>query len=330
MLTEKENYLRMLRGEMPEFLPKYDMMGWGAPCSLFSDLKNEAGTKVNEFGVEYSITKESVGAVIPTPGKYVLDDITKWRDVIKTPDISDVDWEKLAKKDLEGKNPDNPLFCYCGPQFMNLIDFMGFTEGLCAIQEEPEEVYALFEYLTKYNLEKQKKLIKYYKPDIFCLCDDTAMAKNPFISLEAYRTLIKPFQKLEADLALENGMLLTMHNCGRCEDQIEDWIEMGVTGWDPAQISNDLLGIKKKYGRKLVLNGCWDSNGPVSWPSTDDKILMDALVEYVDTYAPGGAFAFGAHVMGVEDDTEAKRKSEMINKFYWDYARDWYKNHGEA
>ncbi|MBR6521830.1 MAG: veratrol--corrinoid protein metyltransferase, partial [Oscillospiraceae bacterium] len=84
MLTEKENYLRMLRGEMPEFLPKYDMMGWGAMCSIFSDLKNEEGTKVNEFGVEYSITKESVGAVIPTPGKYVLDDITKWRDVIKT------------------------------------------------------------------------------------------------------------------------------------------------------------------------------------------------------------------------------------------------------
>ena len=103
---------------------------------------------------------------------------------------------------------------------------------------------------------------------------------------------------------------------------------MGVTGWDPAQITNDLLGIKKKYGRKLVLNGCWDSNGPVSWPTTDDKILMDALVEYVDTFAPGGAFAFGAHVMGMEGDTEAKRKSEMITKFYWDYARDWYKTQG--
>ena len=330
MLTEKENYLRMLRGEMPEFLPKYDMMGWGVICSLFADLKNEAGVKINEFGVELSTTKEAGGATMPAPGKYILDDITKWRDVIKAPDLSGVDWEKLAKKDLANKDPNNPLFAYCGAQFMPLMDFMGFTEGLCAMYEEPEEVYALFEYITDYNLELEKNMIKYYKPDIYYLCDDTATAHNPFISLDMYRSLVKPFQKKQADLARENGLLVQMHNCGRSEDQIDDWLELGVAAWDPAQVSNDLLGIKKKYGRRLVLNGCWDSSGPVSWTTTDDQVLKDALVEYVDTFAPGGAFGFAAHVMGSIDDPDAKRKMDIIDKFYWDYARDWYKNHGEA
>jgi hypothetical protein len=33
-LTEKENYLRMLHGEFPDFLPRYDMMGWTGMTSL--------------------------------------------------------------------------------------------------------------------------------------------------------------------------------------------------------------------------------------------------------------------------------------------------------
>ena len=28
--------------------------------------------------------------------------------------------------------------------------FMGFTEGLCAMAEEPEEVYALFDYMCDF------------------------------------------------------------------------------------------------------------------------------------------------------------------------------------
>ena len=27
-LTEKENFLRMFEGELPEYLPKYDYFGW--------------------------------------------------------------------------------------------------------------------------------------------------------------------------------------------------------------------------------------------------------------------------------------------------------------
>ena len=216
---------------------------------------------------------------------------------------------------------------YFGKIFQRLCDFMGFEEGLCAIAEEPEEVYALFEYLCDFYIDVLKKYIPSYRPEAICIPDDTATARGPFISRKTYQNLVLPFHRRIAELALENGVFIQKHDCGRCEDFIEDWIDMGVTAWDPAQPSNDLKGIKEKYGRRLIIAGGWDSQGPASFPETDERIFKDLLAEYVDTLAPNGGFIFAAYVAGQTGDPEVKRRNEMIRDFYQDYARDWYARH---
>lgn len=125
--------------------------------------------------------------------------------------------------------------------------------------EEPDEVMELFEYMNKFYMEVSAKAMEYYKPDVWCITDDTATATNPFISVEMYREMVKPFHTREASFAKNIGMPIDMHDCGRCEDFIEDWLDFGVTCWNPAQVMNDLKGIKEKYGNRLVLEGCWDS-----------------------------------------------------------------------
>ena len=330
-LNAKENFLRILSGEMPEYIPKYDMIGWLCRCSVrFGGGTREDGTPFNDYGVEFTNVDAANGAGLPTPGKFILTDIADWPKYIHHPDIpTDVDWEAVAKKDIEAfDRREKPLIMSSGDYFQGLMAFMGFTEGLCAMYESPEDVYALFEYMHAYNIAREKIFLQYYKPDVWYLLDDNATRLNPFISPEMNRQLVIPFQREQAALALDAGCKVMMHDCGRCEDFIPDWLDMGITGWDPAQIDNDLLGIKEKYGRKLALIGCWDSQGEVSWPETPDSVLIDALTEYVDTYAPGGAFAWTAGVMGAKGDTVAEQKRELIKQFYEDYAKPWYKNHG--
>ena len=60
-------------------------------------------------------------------------------------------------------------------------------------------------------------------------------------------------------------------------------------------------------------------------PQIED--LKDALVEYTDTFAPGGNFTFSAMVGGKMDDPLAMAKRDVIKNFFFDYARDWYKTH---
>jgi len=93
MLTEKENILRMYRGEMPEYLPRFGMQM--ARCSYFPNVKTP-GYHVDEFGVEY-IGKEGIfdGTPIPYPGRFILHDIRRWRDDVRIPSLEGIDWERL-------------------------------------------------------------------------------------------------------------------------------------------------------------------------------------------------------------------------------------------
>ena len=204
---------------------------------------------------------------------------------------------------------------------------MGFTEGLCAMMEEPEEVMALFDALTDFHEELIKNLLYYYKPDAICIPDDTATARAPFISREMYQEMVLPFHKRIADLVLNNGTLLEMHDCGKCDDFIEDWLGIGVVAWNPAQAMNDLKGVKEKYGRRLVICGGWNGVGPEAEPEYPEEQFRAKLKEYVDTLAPGGGFVFSAMVNGSFKDPRVQARQKIVSEFYNDYVRDWYKTH---
>ena len=305
MLTEKDNYLMTLRGETPEWIPRLLIPSPGhAPATAWigPGFLNARKTPMGGFdvwGVEYVATKETGYMSLPKPGRFILDDICRWRDVIKAPDISHIDWETMAKKDLaqvDRTQTSVTATIHVG-YFQQLMNFMGFTEGLCAMLEEPEEVMALFEYMNQFYLQICSKVRDYYKPDVWAITDDTATATNPFISVDMYREMIKPFHASEAKFAQEAGIPIDMHDCGRCEDFIEDWLDFGVCAWNPAQTMNDLAGIKKKYGNRLVLEGCWDSSGPAGWPDTPEEIIRAEVRKCIDSFPPPGAKeSMGKHI----------------------------------
>ncbi len=328
-LTEKENLMRLLETGYPEYLPEYDFYGWGAGASVFEGRKSPDGYILDEFGVEMTTSEASMGGFMPVPGRVFLEDIRKWRDVVKAPDLSEVDWEQMAKKDMKDRDwVTKPVILHNKGYFMDLMNMMGFVEGLCAMEEEPEEVYALLDYLSSYYLEKEKALLKYYHGDIYELADDTAAMQFPFISVETYRRLVKPFARREAELALNAGLKVAMHDCGKCESFIDDWLDMGVCLWEPAQVSNDLLAVQKNYHGRLAFAGGWDNQGRISFPDTPDEELAQAVRDYIDRYAPGGGFAFMAHVVGNEREEDYRRKTKLVHEVYEEYGRDWYQRRG--
>jgi hypothetical protein len=329
-LTEKENYLMAMRGEFPEYLPRWDMFGWGVRSSATAHFTKVLpnGNTVNEFGVESISVPDAEGGSIPVPGKFLLEDITKWRDVIKTPSLEGIDWEAAARRDLKDFDRKNkPVMSHIGGFFLTLVSFMGFENGLCAMYEEPEECQAMLEYLCDYYLEIQRQYIKRGAFLAVNLTDDTATALNPFISMDLYRKILKPVYRRHCEQALNEGLFVTIHNCGRCEDQIGDWFDLGISGWDPAQPVNDLLGIKARYGRKLAIIGGWDSTGPATWPDSSEEELRAELERYVDKLAPGGGFCFAASVMGGSFDERQKKKYGVIREFYETRVRNYYDTH---
>jgi uroporphyrinogen-III decarboxylase len=269
---------------------------------------------------------------------FFLKDIRKWRDVVKLPSLDDFDWEGEAKKStdtLDGELKKNGLdrtmvatelvHMQMSGYFMTLTYLMGMTEALCALLEEPEEVKELFSYLSDFNVTIAKNTLKYFKPDVLYVSDDTATASNPFMSRKVWQDLIMPFHARVAKLARDEGIPVMMHCCGRCEDFIEDWVEFGVSAWNPAQVMNDLAGIKKKYGNKLTLIGCWDSSGPASWAGSGEELVRQAVRDCIDRYAAGGGFMFMGDIIGPADDQDFENRRRWMTTEYEAYRDHPYK-----
>jgi hypothetical protein len=318
-LSVKENTLRMYRGELPEWIPGMDGDGFMANMCACSALPmfGEPGRMewVDMFGVPFVMEVSS--GPIPKPGVFILEDITKWRDVIKRPAILDeIDWELTSQRDLANRDPELLKEGFCSLSngyFMILTYFMGFDNALIACAEEPEEVKDLLNFILSLNLEIGEKFIKYYQPDVFGFGDDIAHERAPFVSHEMFKDIFEPIWRANYKLIKEADILATHHNCGAFGLFVPYIVDMGVNGWNPAQPThNDLVGIKAKYGPKFTINGGFEMNGFISWPETPEEAVRAEVRRTCDLLAPGGGYSFMGGVMGLADDPEVIKRNAWI------------------
>ena len=338
MLTEKENYLMLLDGKQPEWVPQYafgPMPGQKGiiPTHMFEPPilvpHRLAGGGLDVWGVNYVPTYETGWALIPEPNNFILKDITKWRDVIKAPSLEGIDWEGMVKKNIEESGIDRTqtalaLNLHMG-YFQHLMAFMGFSEGLMAMYEEPDEVKELLNYICDFFMEVGAKVIDLYKPDVLTFMDDTAAWGAPFISAEMYREFLIPCHDRWAQMARGRGLRMTMHNCGKAESVMEDLVKMGINMWEPAQTCNDLEAVKAKFGNKLAIAGGWDGRGRLLEPDVTDEEIIESAKETFRKLAKGGGFAWCGGFLGPIGDPETARKNKVLHEFVDEYAHSYYK-----
>jgi len=320
-LTEKENYLRMMNGEIPEYVPRSLWMQCGVRPSGFMRTPAPGVLEFKDAFFGIPMLMEPNSGPIPKPNEYVLEDVTKWRDVIKRPKIMDeVDWEAMSKKDLENRDP--ALLKVGGGSvgngyFMILTYLMGFNNALLACAEEPEEVKELLHFILELNTELAKEYLYWYKPDVYSMGDDIAHERAPFVSEDTFLDIFEPMWRATVAVYKEAGLPAEHHNCGAFWPFVKYIVDMGFNAWNPAQPRfNDLPAIKKEYGRKLVICGAFENNGMVSWPQTTQEEIRADVRRIMDEMAPGGGFAFGGGVLGHPEDPMVIERNAWISDEY--------------
>ena len=316
MLSVKDNFLRALSGEAPAYVPRYNL-GWAVRPSILNGNRTAVfGPGIDIFGVEWTNEGSVFDAALPRNDVFILDDISRWRDVIHFPDFSGTDWAALAQKDLKDRDSDQPLGIRVDAQgyFQSVMSFLGFTEGLIACHEEPEEVKALVNYLCDGYLGIAQQLLDAYKPDYMMFADDIAHERNPFLSVEAFRDIFAPVWRRHTQFFKSRGLWAVHHNCGHFEAYLDDVVDMGFNAWDPAQTSNDLVGIKKKFGNKLVICGGFDGKAFLPHIAATEEQVRSAVRKTMDELAPGGGYAFLGGAGG--GDPVSQQRGEWIADEY--------------
>jgi hypothetical protein len=337
-LTPKENYLKLAKGELPEWIPggmPYKDHGmatamagpltmWVGQSELAPMWMQPRGYWKDFWGANY-MWRETDLAGIPDPTNFALKDITKWSSVVKKPAVPDLDWAAMAKKELDNiDRTQSAVSVAIGFQpFEQVVALMGFNETLCAMYEEPETFKELLSFMADWYVPIIEKVVKYYDPDMCAIADDTAAKNHPFFSPEMYEDIFKPVYARITKPITEQGKPIDFHNCGKCEAFVGHMIDFGVRYWNPAQNENDLQGIKKKYGNKIAIAGGFNREFKIDDTEAD---VRAAVREYIDRMAPGGGFVFSAFagdftLMMKNPADQTEEEKETIAK--WGAINNW-------
>ena len=303
-MSYREDFYRMLEGKTPvSDVPYYHMGVYndaGIPSGYVSvmlsimanDFMPDPETGANVWGVVQETDVFGTGSM-PKSGHFILTDVTKWRDVIKAPYDYDFDWEAAVEKDMAMVewNPETDvtnIFGGGGGYFLQLASFMGFEGAMLALYDEPEAVHELLDYLCDFDCWRLGLILKHYKDiDVIGFGDDNATEINPFFSYEHFKEFFLPRYERVFKLAKEDGRVVSYHNCGRCEDFMDDFVDIGTQVWNCATPANDINAFKNRHDNKIICEVV-----PRVMPDASEEEIRQIVRDTVDLYAPGGAFVW--------------------------------------
>lgn len=328
----RENYLRACKGEKTEWIPNYMQSVTFFSPQILQDpnvilygMLEECGGKPEGklickdcYGIPWQL--DEFGPMV-VPNTCLFEEAEDWKGNFLIPDTSNVDWDKMCAEDAawveEGKAVQ---MGYYGP-FTQLYNAMGFENAMIAVYEDPDSVMELFDAMTTFLIKMQEEVMKRVRIDSIALYDDIANATSLFISPETYAKLVKPFHKRIFDSArkMNPEVSLEMHCCGKCDDLMDDFVDIGTNVWQPAQVSNDLKTIRKKYGTKLVFNGAWDNIRVFGNDNITEEEIRQSVRDTIDWYGKDGGLIFWDQQVG--DSEEMMKKLAWINDELSTYGR---------
>ena len=293
-MTERERLTLALEGGKPDRVPCFWAGGQLMVSSVIGNMPPMGQPEGYDWwGVHWTATENTGGMFSPTVGVApVLTDITKWREQVKFPDISDIDWEEAAKRDTSYLDP-NKLTVFYGLAnglFERVHFLMGFEEAMYAIVEEPEEVAALIDAIADFYVEIIEKVGKYYHPDYFTLLDDYTHQNGAFISSSTFDEIIAPSLKKIVDAVEANGMKYIQHCCGQVQKVLGNLHAVGIRRVEPCQPCNDVAQMIREYPDMSFMGGL-DLQGVVDNPYCTEEDFRREVRRCIDEYGDDGRFS---------------------------------------
>lgn len=264
--------------------------------------------------------------MIPDPGFHLLEEISEWREKVTFMDIDSLDAGFFGELELKNVDRSQKVInvMWGTGLFDRLVACMGFENALISLVEEPDECYDFFEALAEHKIKAFEKIVEAYHPDIITYCDDLANAKSLFMSPNCYREIIKPHHKKILEAMKQAGVIVCQHTCGRCEDLIHDYVEMGVKVWNSAQHMNDLVNIQKTYGSQLIVEGGFNGSCRAACIDATIEEILPEVQRCIDEYTLYKNFILFACLMNENGNGSAVGDPRYVPlREYW-YPRVQY------
>jgi uroporphyrinogen decarboxylase len=180
----------------------------------------------------------------------------------------------------------------------------GFEQLLMDLVINPSFVEAVMERVLEINLALAERFLQEAGTyiQIYRTADDLATQSGLLMSLDMYRSRLKPFHRKYFDfLKAHTSAAILYHSCGNITDLIDDLVEIGVDAINPVQVSAmpETATLKSRFGDKITFWGGIDTQRVLPCGSVDD--VTKEVRRRIRDLAPGGGFVLGA-VHSIQSD----------------------------
>lgn len=313
MASMRENYLKAVRFERPDFIPMtfhinpacyeaYDhdflFEQMERHPLLFPDFKRPAEPYVFPYsgncvaGRDYvdgfgCVWRTSANGITGTVVGHPLEDWEDYKTYVfpdpeKSNGLGPVSWEKtaanIAAARAEGRLVLGSL--RHGHTFLQLCDLRGYENLLFDMVDEEPLLMDLIEKLEAFNRCLVEKYVA-LGVDVMAYPEDLGMQIGPMLSPEQFRQYIKPsYQRLIAP-AREKGIIIHMHSDGSIQSLAEDLVEGGVEILNLQDLVNGIEWIRDQYRGRVCIELDIDRQQitPFGTPEQVDDLIRREVTE---------------------------------------------------
>ena len=197
-------------------------------------------------------------------------------------------WEDRMKPYLK----DFAVFGSVCEPYEYLWRIIGSEDALLWMAEVPELLGAFVERIGKFLLALAAAQIRAANGRLsgMYIWGDVAYRNGMLFSPARWREMFKPHVKALIHLCHLHGLMVIYHGCGNPTAILDDFVQIGLDGYNPLEAKADLdvVELKKKYGGRLAFVG----NIDVRVLEAGDPDLIRREVLYKLRAAKGGGWVF--------------------------------------
>jgi hypothetical protein len=169
----------------------------------------------------------------------------------------------------------------------NLHFGIGFANIAKFWRKDRTFLHEINDFYGDFALDGMKKLVKHGKPRIVMVGDDYGFNKGLQMSLEMWRELVKPTLAKHVKIVHDSGAKFIIHSCGNVGALFKDFAEIDIDGVESLKPkSNDLIGLKKRFGNQLCLAGTIDDTDLLKYATPEE--VKRSVTQSIKDLGPGG------------------------------------------
>ncbi|MEG0251477.1 MAG: uroporphyrinogen decarboxylase family protein [Christensenellaceae bacterium] len=196
---------------------------------------------------------------------------------------------------------------------------MGTENALYWMLLEPELFESFMKRIGDFIVELAQAQIKMSDGRLsgMYIWGDVAYVNAMLFSPEIWRRIFKPIVKRVIDVCKKAGLMVIYHGCGDARPIYEDFIEIGLDGYNPVEVKAhlDAVELKKTYGGRLAFVGNVDVRELES--GDNDRIKKEVLYK-LQAAQGGGWICQSDH--SVSNDVAPQSYAYMV-ELVRDYGR---------